>query len=140
MFDNCDKSFNESVSKKEVKLYHLSCSFSILAFPQWISSQYIHLLSDRTLDHYLSYDHMCYNYPSVIEFQEKKERKIENLRFVPREFLFSIIDCSCVDGLYNIARTKISNSLRIEKGARLLDSQLIWNFHQQITFLIEIYI
>ena len=83
---------------------------------------------------------MCYNYPSVIEFQEKKERKIENSRFVPREFLFSIIDCSCVDGLYNIARTKISNSLRIEKGARLLDSQLIWNFHQQITFLIEIYI
>ena len=66
---------------------------------------------------------MCYNYPSVIEFQEKKERKIENSRFVPREFLFSIIDCSCVDGLYNIARTKISNSLRIEKGARLLDSR-----------------
>ena len=29
-----------------MKLYHLSCSLSILAFPQWISSQYIHLLSD----------------------------------------------------------------------------------------------
>ena len=49
---------------------------------------------------------------------EQKERKIGNSRFVPREFLFSIIDCSRLDGLYNIATTKVSNNQRMEKEAR----------------------
>ena len=49
---------------------------------------------------------------------EQKERKIGTSRLVPREFLFSIIDCSCLDDLYNIATTKVSNNQRIEKEAR----------------------
>ena len=53
---------------------------------------------------------------------EQQERKIGNSRFVPREFLFLIIDCSCLDGFYNIATTKVSNNQRMDKEARRLDS------------------
>ena len=61
MFDNLNESFNESVCQKEVKYYRLSCSLSILAYYQWILSSFFHLLSNRTLDHYLSYDYMLNN-------------------------------------------------------------------------------